>query len=374
MANNVSTFYQTLVAAFNDAAATLVGKTKFLESVFKDIDSKAASIGQTINIALPASSTSNVSDLGVGDFTLNDISAGTASVVFNKHPGGAFIIRSFEQYNSPEQIRTGFLDSLIKGVAESINADIASLVTAANFNQYPTIGSSTPGIIDKASMTLAMGYLGQGKIPVNDVGNFFLFANPFAYYQMTGDQFWTANTQIGDVKAGSIRTMAQLGQQFGADTDFDQQMPVTDAVQAGTVAVTNGSAAVVGTSTTFTSLTAGQFILLDASGVPYQVKSVTDATHLTLQTPFIGTTASGSAWKERTFTNFVFHRHAIAMGVRPLPEPDGRVVDYSYVDYKGIPLRVQLGWSQLKNGWCVTVDAGYGRTVMRPDHGLIITS
>jgi hypothetical protein len=67
---------------------------------------------------------------------------------------------------------------------------------------------------------------------------------------------------------------------------------------AGTLAVTNGSAAVVGTSTLFTKHVAqqapgGNDIPLTINGVSYIVSSVTDDTHLTLTTNYAGSTTSG---------------------------------------------------------------------------------
>lgn len=61
---------------------------------------------------------------------------------------------------------------------------------------------------------------------------------------------------------------------------------------AGTLAVTNNSAAVVGTSTAFTTgLKTGQSLVI--AGVEYRIDSITDDTHLTLKSVYAGTTDSG---------------------------------------------------------------------------------
>jgi hypothetical protein len=39
-----------------------------------------------------------------------------------------------------------------------------------------------------------------------------------------------------------------------------------------------------------------------------------------------------------------------------------------------IPVRVMLGYNQLNGGWVTTVDAGYARAVIRPDHGILMTA
>lgn len=65
-------------------------------------------------------------------------------------------------------------------------------------------------------------------------------------------------------------------------------------VTSGTVSVTNGSQAVVGTGTTWLStVTAGDGFTINDSGVTYDVASVTDDTHLTLSANYAGTTLSG---------------------------------------------------------------------------------
>ena len=66
----------------------------------------------------------------------------------------------------------------------------------------------------------------------------------------------------------------------------------------GTVQATNGSAAIVGTGTLFTSFVAGETITITTAGVPvtYTILSITDATHLTLTTNFGQATAAGKAY------------------------------------------------------------------------------
>jgi hypothetical protein len=70
-------------------------------------------------------------------------------------------------------------------------------------------------------------------------------------------------------------------------------------MSAGTLTLTNNSAAVSGAGTAFnTELAAGDFIVVTVGGVPYTlpVKSVERATALTLVSVYTGPTQSGSAW------------------------------------------------------------------------------
>ena len=70
-------------------------------------------------------------------------------------------------------------------------------------------------------------------------------------------------------------------------------------MSAGTITLTNGSAIVGGSGTSFaTELTAGDFIVSTVGGVPFTlpVKTVDSGTQLTLVSNFPGPTQSGAAW------------------------------------------------------------------------------
>nr|WP_194928608.1 tail fiber domain-containing protein [Citrobacter freundii] len=70
-------------------------------------------------------------------------------------------------------------------------------------------------------------------------------------------------------------------------------------MSAGTLTMTNNSAAVAGSGTAFTTeLAAGDFIVVTVGGVPYTlpVKTINSNTSATLVSNFTGPTQSGSAW------------------------------------------------------------------------------
>lgn len=70
-------------------------------------------------------------------------------------------------------------------------------------------------------------------------------------------------------------------------------------MSAGTLTLTNNSAAVAGSGTAFTTeVAAGDFIVVTVGGVPYTlpIKSVESGTALTLVSNFTGPTQAGAAW------------------------------------------------------------------------------
>ena len=68
---------------------------------------------------------------------------------------------------------------------------------------------------------------------------------------------------------------------------------------AGTIALTNKSATVAGTGTSFTTeLKAGDFVYVNVGGAPYTLvaANVASDTQLTLAVAYDGPTTSGLAW------------------------------------------------------------------------------
>ena len=92
---------------------------------------------------------------------------------------------------------------------------------------------------------------------------------------------------------------------------------------AGTVTLANGSAAVVGSGTTFTTLPVGATLVFsnDTTGSVYVVRHVQDNTHLTLTANYSGPSGSGivteyeNLWKDITVTGNVFTNLVIGINV-----------------------------------------------------------
>ncbi len=156
---------------------------------------------------------------------------------------------------------------------------------------------------------------------------------------------------------------------------------------AGTVSITNAGV-ITGTNTFFQTtspLLVGQWISIAGDTNPgsriYQVATITSATAGTV----VGT-AAGTGWPTNTistaaatvqsYTNLALHEYAIALALRPIatPEEARNVVDVSYIDLMGIPLRVMVSYVHIYQALFVTVDFGYALGVIRPDFGVIIQS
>ncbi len=310
MANTVSGFYQTVVAALTEASATLVYNLKAVDSIYLDYRADETGVlGRVLNVTIPAVRTAGVVDAGVADIAVVDASVTTVPITFNKHPLDALVIRDFEQYNSPILLRRAFLDSALKGIKENINAAITALFTTGNFTTNAAI-ATTAGLITTAQFLSGMEVLSDQRVPVaSDPDNMTLLMGSRQYTKALADSTWTQAQIAGNEIAERIRTRGEFPTTFGASLKLDQQMPVT------------------------------------------------------------GTTPT------RTWTGAYFHRYAVAVVTRPLPPPDGKVVDFTYVMFGGIPIRVQLAYNPFpKLGYILIVDAGYGHTVVRENMGQLFST
>ncbi len=113
----------------------------------------------------------------------------------------------------------------------------------------------------------------------------------------------------------------------------------------------------------------------------YQVATVSSATAGTVVGTAAGTgwpttSVSAGATTVQSYTNLALHEYAIALALRPIATPDEarNVVDVSYIDLMGIPLRVMVSYVHIYQALFVTVDFGYALGVIRPDFGVIINS
>ena len=112
----------------------------------------------------------------------------------------------------------------------------------------------------------------------------------------------------------------------------------------------------------------------DTTKTPYQIATVTDSSNIVLAQPYAQATDSTHGLTVLSYTNLALHEYAIALALRPIATPDEarNVVDVSYIDLQGIPLRVMVSYVHIYQALFVTVDFGYALGVIRPDFGVII--
>ena len=149
-------------------------------------------------------------------------------------------------------------------------------------------------------------------------------------------------------------------------------------VLVGTVTVTSGSATVAGSGTAFTTaLTVGQWLVFsaDATATAYQILAIASNTSLTLAT-VAAAAAAGAAQTAtvQSYTCCAMHEYAVGLALRPIATPPeaSNVVDVTYLDLKGIPVRIIVSYQHIYQGLFVTADYGYALGVLRPQWGQLI--
>ena len=378
MSNTINGFLERLTAAAGDYNKAKVGTLGYLDSVFKDVRPEVARMGQTIRIYFP--DVAAFTDQAANDWTPEDVSPGYVDVPFGQRPGKAILIRDFEQFQTSTDIIEQFIDPNYKRAQEYANAQIAALLTTANFNAYtPLAGTKAKVAIGDAQ--LAWNLLVKNKVPVRDSSNSSLLMHPDVHANMLVDSTWYQESLVGAVIAqGTRQGAAEPGSAsnvaFNFTRRYDQQAPTSvTANLTGTITNVSGSVAIVGSSSKFlTEAPVGSWVTFGAETVSYPVVAVADDTHLTLGQGYVGTGASGVTYVRTTYTSVAMHKYAIALAVRPLEIVNDGHVRSRLIMLQGLPMRLMLSYQHLKSGWLMSLDYGMVTRVIRPDFGILINN
>src|SRR5258708_7651158 len=171
MASTPQAFWETLLAATSGASEVLVGTTALLDAIFKDVQPVQTAIGQTLNVPVPNSVNSLVTNSTTADPVFNDYTVNTVPISLTLHPQYGTLIRTFDQYTSPEMIKDVLIDPGVKAVAEQANANIASLINSTSLLSSTTgnaVISTTASAISPAQFITGFNALLTQKVNVWD--------------------------------------------------------------------------------------------------------------------------------------------------------------------------------------------------------------
>lgn len=228
-------------------------------------------------------------------------------------------------------------------------------------------------------MPTASSTLLEGKVLVNTNSTAITGLSTRWSQQLTSSNYLIfsndATAKAYSISSVNSDTSITLGSAYAGPTGTTSIKKRT--VISGNVTVAQGSTAVAqGNATTHfdTELVAGDWLTFDTdtTKTPYQVASITSSTALVLTAPVAVSGITNKVATLHNFTCLAAHRYAIALALRPLPEPDSNTIRWRYVDIKGIPMRLMASYQHVKNGWMVTLDFGYALAVIRPEFGQII--
>jgi len=448
VANNFAAFFETLVAGADEYNKAKVGKTALLDAVYKDVKPEAARVGKTVDVYFP--DVGPLTAVNNGQLTATTVNPNYIPLVFQTRAGKALQFQDFEQWQTAVDLAQKFFDPLYKRAREYLNGQIAALVTPANFNSNVPIIGAVQGEIQVADQLNAWNALADQKVPLDDSDKLRLMVHNNVYQKMLGDSAWVQESLVSAAIAMEARKEASLAHAFNFQPIWDQQMPTASgSIIYGQVGLTNGSTAVTGLNSAFTTdLTTSMQLIFgnDPTKTAYSISSITSDTALVLGSNYSGSTVtattarkltvltgtvssstttltgtgtsfttqlnigdwvydvaaassvvpcqiasissntsatvvtapttaySGSTLARKAYNNLALHEYAIALALRPIATPDEarNVVDVSYIDLMGIPLRVMVSYVHIYQALFVTVDFGYALGVIRPDFGVLI--
>jgi len=141
--------------------------------------------------------------------------------------------------------------------------------------------SSIPYVIQEEESQEMWDYLNQSTTQTSNI--------PQLYFIRPGFGFSGAEVGIYPIPASAGNTIRMVYEA----TDKDLSV---DVYNTGTVTVTNGSATVTGSGTTFTAAMVGRYFQTTNDGYWYRIASFTSTTVVTLENVFEGTSAAGAAY------------------------------------------------------------------------------
>lgn len=360
--NGYDSLFGNIISAFEQAQEALVGPNKFLDLVMTDIDpSNSAYQGKTIEINFP-DSTGDVTNMTTAygtNVTLNPVRTIRRFLTLDQHPTYAFVIPDMDKALAarPEELRRMFVDEAIKKFTSYVNRTLQRMIfntvdtgnaaadrifgtgsktslikynrstaddaTKADQNasgmsdaewlgfagkgNAPVLNTTTTGhVLPISDLAQMWQVLTEAKCPTDDTQNMFLLVRPSVFRNIITDNVWTAQTQVGEGIAASIRQSARINTTFGVNVDWDLDIPKE-----------------------------------------------------------VGTGADAN--KQR-YHNILFHRRAFAVAYRPLELPPPSVgVQASMAYYRGIPIRFMISYDPKQFTYIMTFDSLFGAMVYRPE-------
>ncbi len=163
-----------------------------------------------------------------------------------------------------------------------------------------------------APTDLIQGYirLAEQKVPVLDTPNMSFIMPPRVYGNMLPASSWTQESIASAATAIEARRQGMLREAYGSRTAMDQQMPTTGVAPT------------------------------------------------------------------RTFTSVYMHKYAIALVSRPLPPaPNNGSNNFcTFTKWKNFSIRITMQYSVEYGGWLVSIEAGFGVAVIRPEFAQLFST
>lgn len=227
--NTTTGLFQTLVAAASQAAENLQYANAFVDAIYWDFKPVVATPNTTLNVIIPTVNEADVTDIGNGPLNPTDTDHNSVSVPYNRHFSTSFIIKSWDQARTPQDLEKTYVRPRFEALLRAVNRTIVSQLTTSNFGTsatpvpgYALISGSTAGYFLRSDINQAWENMVNEGVPMEDEQNLFFLTSPTAYGGMLGDQTMSYQYIVGDRSAIEAQQRAKLQLIFGASPRYDQ--------------------------------------------------------------------------------------------------------------------------------------------------------
>lgn len=297
---NVSTFGGTNTLLYTTAADTLASIATANNSILVTNGSGVPSISNVLpaNLVLGSPSLINDSDASQQyELTGGALTAGgsaNSTVTLPADGGSAFsdvFTLNARTQTLTNKTLTGTTNTIRATQLATTTADVViDGATAPTAGQGLVASGGTAAIWQNISLGLFDAVVdpagGADFTTINaafTAGNITVFARSGSYTESSTIVIPNGGVLIGESKGDTIINLS------GVSISADGSGGTNET--AGSIAVTNGSTAVVGTGTTFTNLSSGDFISIGNNF--YEIDTITNATNLDIVNSYQGNTTSG---------------------------------------------------------------------------------
>jgi hypothetical protein len=229
--NTQTGLFQTLVAATSAAAESLKYANAFVDGIFWDFKPVVATPNTTLNVIIPTVNEADVTDIGSGPLNPTDTDHNSVSVPYNRHFSTSFIIKSWDQARTPQDLQRTYVQPRMESLLRAVNRTIAMQFTTTNFSASSTpiagfniLNGSTSGYFVRSDISSCWEALANEGVPMEDPSNLFFFTSPSAYGSMLGDQTLTYSYIVGEQAALEAQQRAKLRMLIGAEVRYDQHL------------------------------------------------------------------------------------------------------------------------------------------------------
>lgn len=212
MANDLTTFYNTVAAKFNELNQHLQPHLGFLSAVYKNpIDPEPKEPNQTVRINLVDVDGNVVNAISTAP-GINNINTTSTNVVLDNMATKPFSLTQMEatQAADSEGLIGQAVEKVFIQMAEYINKAIADKYLVATFNvagnpAATSIALNNPATVQYSEFISARKTLSARKIPLGDRKNLFVIAHPEIYNNwFIDDKFgkveWNGDKRVNDLR------------------------------------------------------------------------------------------------------------------------------------------------------------------------------